>query len=44
LEGVARVTRNREVPLKNVDLRIQLEELAFTLGDDGGDLGGRTES
>lgn len=40
----ARVTRNRGVPLKNVDLRIQLEELAFALGDDGGDLGGRTES
>jgi len=29
----ARVTRNREVPLKNVDLRIQLEELAFALGE-----------
>ena len=31
----ARVTRNREVPLKNVDLRIQLEELAFALAENG---------
>lgn len=29
----ARVTRNAQVPLKNVDLRIQLEELAFALGE-----------
>jgi len=37
-----RVTCNRRVPLKNVDLRIQLEELAFALGDDGerGESGG----
>jgi len=31
----ARVTRDPRVPLKNVDLRIQLEELAFMLGEDG---------
>lgn len=36
----ARVTRNRQVPLKNVDLRIQLEELAFALGEDGKGGGG----